>query len=320
LESLFFKVQDIVNTKRKITCKSDELSASLFLKSFLTCPDCGRKLRGSFSKGRSKKYSYYHCSKGCKIRIRAELLNDNYNNKLKQLLLSDNAKEIFQRVLNVVNVSTEKSKCVDERKLLLKELENQQLLISRARRLFVSNKLKFEDFREVKKECQLMEEKFGMELSTNTTKLRRLDQKFKTTNIDFIYVFNRYSELATDDKKLILSMISPVNVNIKNGDLSLRLNSALSKILVKKSYNVFELIDSDDQSTSFTDKKYSIRQAISTLAKSNIIVNDSEAKVILQFLYVAAKTYSTNVSDNSNDLKWTSNRQKTSQIASSSRF
>jgi len=51
-ESLFYQVQSVINTKRKTTAKRDDLQSLFFLRGFLTCPVCDRKLGGSVSKGR----------------------------------------------------------------------------------------------------------------------------------------------------------------------------------------------------------------------------------------------------------------------------
>ena len=43
---------------------------------------------------------------------------------------------------------------------------------------------------------------------------------------------------------------------------------------------------------NFIEKKISVKRAISVLAKNGIKVDDSEACVILDFLYLIAKNYS----------------------------
>ncbi|SEA14232.1 hypothetical protein SAMN05192529_10914 [Arachidicoccus rhizosphaerae] len=42
-------------------------------------------------------------------------------------------------------------------------------------------------------------------------------------------------------------------------------------------------------SSSFIDRKISLKRAISILAKNNIEVNDNEAGIILDFLYLVAR-------------------------------
>jgi hypothetical protein len=36
------------------------------LRAFVRCESCGRGLTGSWSKGRSEYYAYYHCRPGCR--------------------------------------------------------------------------------------------------------------------------------------------------------------------------------------------------------------------------------------------------------------
>lgn len=108
-ETLFHKVQNIITTKRKVTAKTDELKALFFLRGFLVCPICGRKLSGSFSRGKTKKYPYYHCQGSCKTRINAILLNTCYQNKLQQLVLSNKVIELFSYVLDDQDIKKQKT-------------------------------------------------------------------------------------------------------------------------------------------------------------------------------------------------------------------
>ncbi|MET3501871.1 endogenous inhibitor of DNA gyrase (YacG/DUF329 family) [Mucilaginibacter rubeus] len=92
-EALFYEVQDIINTKRQVHFKTNEKNSAFFLTGQMMCPVCGNKLRGSYSKGHSKSYPYYHCSNKCKVRGRAELLNENYtancsNSRCQKMLSS----------------------------------------------------------------------------------------------------------------------------------------------------------------------------------------------------------------------------------------
>ena len=73
-EITFYKAQNILNPKASNIyglTYSDEFP----LKRFLKCPYCGKNLAGSYSKGRHKKYPYYHCvTKGCTFKpIRQDL-------------------------------------------------------------------------------------------------------------------------------------------------------------------------------------------------------------------------------------------------------
>jgi hypothetical protein len=73
----FYKEQNLLNKNYKQVYKSD-FNKDFPLRKFLKCPLCNRNLAGSWSKGRNKKYPYYHCvNKGCSYKpIRREIANN----------------------------------------------------------------------------------------------------------------------------------------------------------------------------------------------------------------------------------------------------
>lgn len=71
-EELFNEVQQAIKPRVRVKGKTDELKRLFPLRRYLTCPLCGRRLTGSVSKGKCKRYPYYHCLAGkCKTRFRA---------------------------------------------------------------------------------------------------------------------------------------------------------------------------------------------------------------------------------------------------------
>jgi len=61
-EVTFYKVQDILDGRViKTNPKYSKKREDLYLRDFLKCPVCGRKLTGSPSKGNGGVYSYYYC-------------------------------------------------------------------------------------------------------------------------------------------------------------------------------------------------------------------------------------------------------------------
>jgi hypothetical protein len=87
-------------------------------------------------------------------------------------------------------------------------------------------------------------------------------------------------------------MISPTAVDFKTGELSLKVNPALAKILTHKSNSSFEITDTECRLTNHCDRKISIKQAIALLARNSIFTSETEVVIILEFLYAVAKTYS----------------------------
>lgn len=313
-ESLFNEVQAIINTKRKITCKSDELSNAFFLRRFLICPVCGGKLTGSFSKGSTKKHSYYHCSKGCRTRIKSELVNNSYNERLQELRLLDGSVGLFDLVLEDENIGVQRIEYLQDRRLLIKQLEEQRLVISKARKLFVADRVKFDDFKELKIESLAICNNVGVELNSNASKLKLLREQLKVEGRSINQIFHNFLNLDILDKKYIVSMIPPTTINITTGTVSIQINSVLANILsFKKPNATFEGMALDRGMKSYRERKVPTRRAISILIKNGIQLDESEAVVVLDFLYRMAKTYNFTNTPNNKILKWISNQQKTGQ-------
>ena len=100
-EELFYTVQDILDerykkaNKPKIQSKRQEL----LLRGFLRCPRCGKILTGSASRGHGGRYYYYHCSNGCKERIRATGANQKFIELLHEFKPKDEIKVLYETIL-----------------------------------------------------------------------------------------------------------------------------------------------------------------------------------------------------------------------------
>lgn len=83
------------------------------------------------------------------------MLNDCYQRKLQQLELSNGAVELFKIILKECNTNTQKTKYLQNRNMLIIKLNEVNSILSQARKLFVVNTLKFDDYNELKKESQV---------------------------------------------------------------------------------------------------------------------------------------------------------------------
>lgn len=233
-EAIFYEVQQIVNTKRIVTSKTDQLKSTFFLKGYLVCPLCNIKLLGSFSQGRTKKYPYYHCKGRCKTRTNALLLNDRYQDQLQQFVLSSKAIELFNHILEDCNTNTHKNEYIQERNMLARKLREQELTLSQARKLFVAAVLKTDDYTELKKEYQINSKCLKRELRNVNIKLKNIEVHSQLGSESFVGIFQGFPNLDTADKKHLITLIPPSKVDFQRGDFSLDLNGALSKILLTK--------------------------------------------------------------------------------------
>ena len=65
-EDLFYQVQAVLSGRTPILAPRQRASPDFPLRGFVRCEFCGRGLTGSWSKGRSEYYAYYHCRPGCR--------------------------------------------------------------------------------------------------------------------------------------------------------------------------------------------------------------------------------------------------------------
>jgi site-specific DNA recombinase len=65
-EDLFYQVQAVLSGRTLSTAPRQQAHPDFPLRGFVRCGSCGRGLTGSWSKGRSEYYAYYHCRPGCR--------------------------------------------------------------------------------------------------------------------------------------------------------------------------------------------------------------------------------------------------------------
>ena len=107
-EELFNTVQDIIVVKTRLTKKPGKKEPNLPLKGHLLCPRCNKKLTGSGSISRDKTmHYYYHCQKGCKERVRADLMNSAFISFMNELTVKKEVADLYYQVLLDVYKSNE---------------------------------------------------------------------------------------------------------------------------------------------------------------------------------------------------------------------
>ena len=117
---------------------------------------------------------------------------------------------------------------------MLKQIDEHESVLSKARKLFVADKLQFDDFSELKKEHRAVSGNLKKELDAITVKLQRIDQRFSLADRGLANIFRGFESLDTADKKQIVSLITPPQIDIQMGQVPVKIDNALSKILIRK--------------------------------------------------------------------------------------
>lgn len=197
-EALYYQAQDVLDGRKRGQYRLKVASnATMPLRGFLICPDCGKLLTGSASKGRYKYYSYYHCFDGCASRFRAEHVNELFVADLKKYVPRHEMTEVYKTALTEAWYDQTNHLHNDRKQLLaqIKELEDK---LSHIRHLLSSRQLDPEDFREMKAEYTGKLEKLEAKLSAcddshinidnlldrGLTNLLKLDYIYETGDIE----------------------------------------------------------------------------------------------------------------------------------------
>lgn len=99
-QEVFNKVQAILDEKKPTITPKIRNNPDFPLRNFIHCEECGGKLTGSWSKGRNKKYPYYHCrTKGCTLYIRKEVLEEEFYQCLKKLQPKKEIMDLFKVIV-----------------------------------------------------------------------------------------------------------------------------------------------------------------------------------------------------------------------------
>ena len=150
-EELFYTVQDVLDGKKRIklpykVCAKEELP----LRGFLICPRCGKRLCGSASTGGSGlKHFYYHCTKGCKERVKAFEVNDKFSEFLKTIIFKEEIQELYQEII-ADEFDTNSDEKRSGKKALLDEIQINRERLNKAQQMMLDGSISPQDYKEIK--------------------------------------------------------------------------------------------------------------------------------------------------------------------------
>ncbi len=163
-ESLYYRVQDVLDGRKRNYRLKVVSNATLPLRGFLICSKCGKLLTGSASKGHTKYYSYYHCTDGCSCRFRADNANQLFVYELKKNIPRPEMVDLF-KILLTEAWCEQTNHLQDDSKQLRFQVKELEEKISYIRDLLSSKQIEPADFREMKTEYSNKLEKIEAKLS-----------------------------------------------------------------------------------------------------------------------------------------------------------
>ncbi len=236
-DALFLKVQRIMDGRayRELP-EAKVVNTEMYpLRGLLLCPRCGHILTASRSKGKKNWYHYYHCNSKCGFRHHSEKINKLFEIELGKYEFSENIKNILKTLLKD-NYKSLTGCITDARKKVAQEIDDIGLKLSKARDLYLMDKLDDDDdYRQVKVQCQ-------KETEILEDKLRLMNTEGKETDISkklddalntICNLSKLYSKADTAGKRAITCSMYPEKLVFDGiGFRTPRLNSIAEFILL----------------------------------------------------------------------------------------
>lgn len=166
-EALFQEVQDVLDGRGR-NFRAKIITVNEFpLRGFLICPDCGRLLTGSRSKGRSRYYSYYHCKGKCKHRVSSDKVNENVRADLSRFIPNIESKTRFKAILTRLYLERADSDPI-EKKEILDGIKDYESRLAHVRDLLATQQIDVSDYRQMKMD-------YGKKITSLELKLTKIN-------------------------------------------------------------------------------------------------------------------------------------------------
>jgi site-specific DNA recombinase len=206
----FYAVQDILDgRKKKLPNKFQTVRDEFPLRGFLICPDCGRTLTASASRGKMKTlFHYYHCNKGCKVRFKASDVNTQFEQLLGQITTNEQTVDLFG-VLLKNRLKTRNTTVRYDLEKKQKDIDKQTQRLKNAKAMVLDGEISAGDYKEMKIEIEKTLER----LVSDQSKLKNSLENYGGLVDDALDVVKSietsYKEGSTVAKQRIVASLYP---------------------------------------------------------------------------------------------------------------
>ena len=230
-ESTFNQVQRVLNNRGRKQRTKVLVIEQLPLRGFLICPDCGKMLTGSASKGRKEYYYYYHCTSSCGCRFRAAEINASFINYLSGFIPAPDMIDLYKNFLiSEYNEMTKSYK--DENKSTLNKIDELNNRLNKARQKLFLEEIDPMDFKLMKIDCEAAINELERKLvGMKSNKPKSIDKLLEIGLDNLLKLDYLYQEADIEQKRHIIGSIFPENLTF-DGTVyrTKRLNEAVKYI------------------------------------------------------------------------------------------
>lgn len=229
-EELFYRVQNVLFNKKKIKAKPQTKSDFLPLRGFLVCPECGKNLTGSASKGNGGRYFYYHCQPGCSQRIKADIAHNSFSEWLDSFSFKPEIAELYLAVIEDT-FKTEEGDRIKELQRIKNEIESVNTNLLKVEKKYINDELERDSYIRLKESYKKEE----FELKDHLMELQSTDSEFmQYMSYGFSVLSNLkicYESADVELKQKLIGSIFPEKLIFANGEYRTTKDSEILRLL-----------------------------------------------------------------------------------------
>lgn len=226
-ENIFEQVQEILDGRGRKYRPKIESRNDFPLRGFIICPQCGKLLTGSKSKGRHKYYTYYHCFQGCSYRINTEKLMHFFELELRKYIPKKEIITIYHSILVETYYELTKDIQISKKQTLIqiKEFENR---MSHIRDLLATDKIDASDYHDIKAQYKGSIEQLNEKLVILGEKFPDINKLLHQSIEAFLQLDKVLKDGNSEDFRAIVNMLFPEKIKpSENGIEYSKLNNIL---------------------------------------------------------------------------------------------
>lgn len=256
-EAMFYWVQDILDGRKRVKRTKIIVDDNIPLRGFLVCPNCGRMLTASASKGRNQYYYYYHCSSDCGVRFKANEVNDRMVDEIRKYVQPLPRLQLYKEViLNVFKAKTQAHH--NEVRQLKIQLEDANKRLSKARELLLCGDIEADDYRVIKAESEERINRLEVKLKTSVTDTTNIEPLWDKAISSISQLDVLYENGTVTQKRKIIGSMFPEKLTFDGFQhRTTRVNEALTlMLLIGKQMQ----INKNGTNPSFLDLSHQVTQ------------------------------------------------------------
>ena len=231
-EKTFYAVQDILEGRRKkVPNKFLTFRDELPLRGYLICPQCGRNLSGSGSRGQfGNRFFYYHCTNGCKERHPAKEVNAKFEALLQNYVANPQTMKLYAAILKD-QFKDKNTSGKSELEKVTQQIAKQKMRLSNAKGLMLDGEFSTEDYKEMKREIEGVIEQLSRDVTTLMSDSENYSSEIDEC-LDLLLNLNKYYTSAkTETKQRIIGSVFPEKMIFENKIVrTLKVNQVVSLI------------------------------------------------------------------------------------------